>query len=362
MIDFQPAEEQALIIDTVRQFAQNEIRPMARKSDEARALSGEVLAHAHELGLVANSLPEEHGGGGEHSAMTHALIVEELAWGDLAHAIAILSPGLLGLPVSLYGTAQQQAEILPGLTGPDLVPGSLALVEPSFAFDPFAPQLRAKADGDAYVLDGRKCFVPWLEGTRHILVIAGSDAGPLAFLVPRGSAGLSAEPERNMGLLALPTVELTFDSVRVPRSSVLGGDAGADVRAIVNRGRVALAAAAVGVARASFELARDYAKQRETFGVPIAMQQSIAFKIADMLTEIDGARLLTWEAAWLLDQGQDVTREAVLAQQKAQKVVLDVADGAVQVYGGHGYTREYLPEMHLRNGRGFSSFEALCLV
>ncbi len=362
MIDFQPDEDQALIIETVRQFAENEIRPISRKADEAGALDTDVLARAHELGLVTNSLPESVGGGGELSAVTQALITEELAWGDLSHAVAILSPALLGIPLTLYGTPEQQAQVLPQLADSTFQPGSLAIVEPRFDFDPLTPRVTAKRDGDGFVIDGRKCFVPWIDGASPLLVVAASEAGLILLLVPRGSDGLRAEPEKNMGLLALPTVELHFESVRVPAANAVGGEAGADVQQLVNRGRVAQAAAAVGVARASFEVARDYAKERETFGVPIAMQQSIAFKIADMLTEIDGARLLAWEAAWLLDQGRDATREAVLAHRKAQQVVLDVADGAVQVYGGHGYTREYLPEMHLRNGRGFSSFEALCLV
>ena len=125
---------------------------------------------------------------------------------------------------------------------------------------------------------------------------------------------------------------------------------------------MALAALGVGVARASFELARDYAKERQTFGAPIATRQAIAFKLADMAIEIDGARLLVWEAAWRLDQGEDALREATLAYDQVRRIALEVADGAVQVFGGHGYTREYLPEMQLRNARGFASFEALALV
>jgi alkylation response protein AidB-like acyl-CoA dehydrogenase len=131
---------------------------------------------------------------------------------------------------------------------------------------------------------------------------------------------------------------------------------------LVQRGRVAVAAAAIGTARAAYEIAREYAKQRETFGAPIATRQAIAFKLADMAIEIDGARLLTWEAAWRLDAGLDAAREATLAWQQAGRVALEVADGAVQVLGGYGYIRDYLPEMHLRNARGFVHFEALALV
>ena len=160
-----------------------------------------------------------------------------------------------------------------------------------------------------------------------------------------------------MGIDALPTVELALEDVPATRL----GDA-SSVRDVVTRGRVGLSAMAVGVARAAFEVSRDYAKEREAFGSPIATKQAIAFKLADMAIEIDAARLLTWEAAWRLDAGLDALREATLAWQQAGKVALECADGAVQVLGGHGYIRDYLPELHLRNARGFAHFEALALV
>ncbi len=362
MIDFEPSDEQRLIVETVRQFATSEVRPRARECSEARKLPEDVIARAHQLGLVANALPSANGGGGDRSAITGALIAEELAWGDLSIALAILSPSLVALPVADFGTPEQQRAWLPRYTADRFVPGSLALVEPSFRFDAFHPATTARPDGDAWLLDGEKCFVPWLAGDDSVLVIAAEQRVPQAFLVPRDAEGLEATPERNMGLDALPTVELRLHGVKVPASARLGGARGSDVASLVNRGRVALAAAAVGVARAAFELARDYAKQRQAFGAPIATKQAIAFKLAEMAIEIDGARLLAWEAADRLDRGLPALREAALAQQQAQRVALEVADGAVQVFGGHGYIRDYLPEMHLRNARGFVSFEALSLV
>jgi len=362
MIDFDPTDEQALIRDTVRQFAEKEIRPRARECDEAQQLDAGVLAAAHELGLVANALPEEHGGGGELSAVTGCLIAEELAWGDLALAIGVLSPSLLGIPVALHGTPDQQQAILPGLISDDTAAGSLAWVEPRFDFDAYRPQASAKRDGDEYVLDGVKCFVPWQDDLRRVCVVASEQGELAAFLVDVDADGMSAEREANMGLRALPTVELTLAGVRVPVESRLGGEAGADLRSLLARGRTGLAACAVGVARAAFEVSLAYAKEREAFGAPIATKQAIAFKLADMATEIDATRLLVWETAWRIDQGLDAGREATLAIGKAQRTALIVADGAVQVFGGHGYIREYLPEMHLRNARGFASFEALTFV
>ncbi len=361
MIDFEPSEEQALIIETVRQFAENEIRPLSREADEAGVPPRAVLDAAHELGLVANGLPEAQGGGGDRSAVTGVLIAEELGWGDFAIALAILSPGLVGFPVADFGSESQKKQILPSLTADGFVPGSLAITEPRFDFDVFHPQTTAKHDGDEIILDGSKCQVPWLEGGQHVIVVAADDQGLAAFVLEPDTKGLSAEPEQKLGLEGLPTAELTLTGVRIPKSARL--DAGdADIRAMIDRGRVVLAALAVGTARASYELARDYAKVRETFGQPIATRQAIAFKLADMAIEIDGARLLIWEAAVALDKGEDTTRLACLAYDQTKRITLVVADGAVQVFGGHGYIRDYLPELHLRNLAGMASFETLALI
>ena len=196
MIDLEPTEEQALIIETVRQFAENEIRPLAREADEAGTPPASVVEAAHELGLVANALPEAQGGGGERSALTGVLITEELAWGDLAIALAILSPGLLGLPVADFGSEAQRDALLPGLVEGAFVPGALAIVEPRFDFDVYHPDTLAKRDGDEFVLDGSKCQVPWLDGGAHVVVVASDGEGLAAFVVPRDAEGLSTEPER----------------------------------------------------------------------------------------------------------------------------------------------------------------------
>jgi len=362
LIDFEPTDEQQLIVETVRQFAANEIRPVARDAAEARKLPGAVLGQAHELGLVALGLDSAHGGGGERSALTGVLIAEELAFGDLAIALAILSPSMTALPVNDFGSEEQKRRLLPAFTAARFAPGALALLESDPRFDPLHPETRATRDGGDFVLSGEKCLVPWIDGGEEVLVIAREDDAPQAFIVPRSAHGLVATPEKNLGLDALPTMELALDGVRVPAGARLGGESGCDVRAIIIRGRVGLAATAIGVARAAFEIARDYAKQREAFGAPIATKQAIAFKLADMAIEIDALRMLVWEAAWHLDVGADAARPALLASRQAARVAVEVTDGAVQVLGGHGYIRDYLPEMQLRNARGFACFEALTLV
>ncbi|MDH3519799.1 MAG: acyl-CoA dehydrogenase family protein [Myxococcales bacterium] len=362
VIDFEPSDEQQLIVETLHQFAAREIRPRARACDESGALPHDVLHAAQALGLVTNALDAAAGGDGDGRAVTAALIAEELAWGDLAIGCAILSPQLLALPIADHGSQAQQARWLPAFQGERFVPGALAVLEPGFGADVFAPATRAQRDGEAWLLDGDKCLVPWIEGGEHVLVTASSEAGARGFVVARDAPGLSATPERNLGLAGLPTVALSLQRVRVPEADALACDDGRSVRRVLTRARVGLAAAAVGVARAAYEIARDYAKERHAFGAPIATKQAIAFRLADMAIEIDAARLLTWEAAWRLDQGDDAEREAALAQQQTRRVALEVADGAVQVLGGYGYIRDQLPEMQLRNARGFACFEGLALV
>ena len=359
MIDFTPSEEQALVVETVRQFAEKELRPLARKCEETRALPDDALARAHELGLVASALPAAFGGGGERSAITAALVAEELAWGDLALALAMLSPALGALPIADFGSEAQQRALLPRFLGDAFSPGALAVAEPRIGSDAFRPTTSARRDGSDYCLDGAKCLVPWLPGGEHVLVTASENGAAQLFLVPRAAPGLVATPDAVMGVSALPLVDLTLRGVSVPADAKL---AAFDVRRLVARGRVALAACGVGVARAAFEIARDYAKEREAFGTKIAQKQAIAFLLANMAIEIDGARLLAWEAAWTLDQGRDALREATLALNQVKRIALDAADAAVQVLGGHGYIRDYLPELHLRNARGLSAFECIAYL
>jgi alkylation response protein AidB-like acyl-CoA dehydrogenase len=185
----------------------------------------------------------------------------------------------------------------------------------------------------------------------------------MLFAIERGADGLAVlDREQHMGIRALPTYELRLDDVRVPASAKLGGEQGCNINLLLNRSRVALASLAVGVARAAYDYAREYALQREAFGKPIAQNQAIAFMLAEMAIEIDAARLMTWEAAWMLDKGQDATKQAALARQYADDAVLMVTDRAVQVLGGHGYIREHPVERWLREGRGFATFLGLAMV
>jgi acyl-CoA dehydrogenase len=360
MVSFQPSEEQQLVRDTVASFARAEIRPLAREADESGTVPGEIVQHAWDLGIVQSAIPEAFGGAGdERSAVTSALVCEELGWADLSVALHILAPRLVTHPVMELGTPEQQKEVLPVYAGETFTPGAAAVMEPDFRFDLNQLGTKAQRDNGSFVLDGGKCFVPFGADARHILVYAQAEDGPSAFLLSPETPGLSvSEREQNMGIKALATYELRLENCRVPASARLAGD----LRPLFNRSRVALASLAVGVARAAFEYARDYAKDRRAFGVAIAQKQAIAFMLAEMAIEIDSARLLTWEAAWKIDRGEDATREACLAKNYADSMVLKVTDNAVQVLGGHGYIRDHLVELWLRNGRGFAVFQGLAMA
>jgi alkylation response protein AidB-like acyl-CoA dehydrogenase len=363
MVSFQPSEDQQLIRDMVANFAHEQIRPLAREVDENGDVPSSLLQQGWELGLVQSAIPEAYGGAGDvRSAVTSALVIEELAWGDLSIATHLLAPRLLAHPLIDAGTPEQKARFLKPLAGGKFAAATSAVMEPVWDFDVTDLNTTATAQNGAYELQGSKCYVPLAHEADHILVYAkraGSDAVD-AFIVDKSAPGLTvSEREKNMGLKGVPTYELKLDKVRVAAADRLGGDAGSDYARLLNYSRVGLAAAAVGVARAALEYARDYAKERKAFGAYIAQKQAIAFMLAEMAVEIDATRLLAWEAAWKLDRGEDATREAVLAKQYAANMVLMVTDRGVQILGGHGYIRDHLVELFLRNGRGFATFEGL---
>ena len=360
MLGFQPNEEQQLIRDTVSEFAREQIRPIAHDADESGEIPGAVVQQAWELGLVQSTIPEAYGGAGTpSSAVTGTLICEELAWGDLSIALHMLSPQLITYPVMRLGTDEQKQQILSSYIGPDFTAGTAALMEPRFGFDVNELATTAEQQNGDFVINGTKCFVPLAADAAQMLVYARTGNGLSAFLVPPETPGLNITGrEKNMGLQAVTTYELSLDDCRVPGSSQLQGD----LQPILNRSRVALATMAVGVAKAAYEYAREYAKERKAFGVAIAQKQAIAFVLAEMAMEIDATRLLSWEAAWKLDAGEDATRESCLAKNYAADMVLKVTDNALQILGGHGYIRDHPVELWLRNGRGFATFEGLAMI
>jgi alkylation response protein AidB-like acyl-CoA dehydrogenase len=279
----------------------------------------------------------------------------------------LLAPRLVTVPVVELGSAELKKSLLPAFCGDRFQAGAAAVMEPRMDFDAGTPATRLERDGDAYLVTGQKCYVPLGAEAQHFLVLAGSANGtgvvhPQTVVVPRDTPGLTVGGrERNMGLKALATTGLALDGCRVPADHVLAGGTEGAAR-LANLSRVALGALAVGVARAAYDYAREYAKERHAFGQAIAQKQAIAFMLAEMAMEVDAMRLLVWEAAWKLDRHEDATREAYLAKRYAADMTLKIADNAVQVLGGHGYIRDHLVELFLRNARGFATFEGLAIA
>lgn len=361
MIDLELSEEQKMIQDSVGAFADERIRPAARDADESSAIPAPLVEQAWELGIVQSAVPEEYGGYGHgetsRSALTGSIIAEAMAEGDLAIAMHILCPRLIVDAVVRLGSEEQKRRILPDYCGTSFVAGSAALIEPAWNFDLGTMATRARREGDDWVIDGNKCFVALADEAPRMLVYArDEDDRTGAFIVEAGQDGLVVGArEKHMGIRALKTFAVSFESMRVPANARLDGDAAA----LIRRSRVAQSAMAVGVAKASLDYSLEYAKEREAFGSKIAQKQAIAFMLAEMAIEVDAARLLNWEAAWCLDTGQDGTRETAIARRYAADTVMSVSDNGVQVLGGHGFVRDHPVELWTRNGRGFATFEAL---
>jgi alkylation response protein AidB-like acyl-CoA dehydrogenase len=364
MYGFEPSEEQKMLLDAIFRYASNDVRPAAHDADEEGVFPGELVEKGWELGILQASIPEEYGGFGEYSSVTGALAAEALAWGDFSAALGVLTPGLFAMPIFFCGSEAQKKYHLPKVIEAQWQPYTAALVEPSFDFDPSELNTRAVEAGENYLITGEKVFVPYGEAAETLIVYAQLDGKTQGFIVPGDSPGIENDGRQQlMGLNSLPLYKMRFNKVSVPKTNRIGELEGHDFEPILAASRVAVASLAIGLSRAAFEYAREYAKDREVFGVKVAQKQSIAFMLAEMATEIESIRLLTWEAAWMLDQElDDSSKYAYLAYTGSIDMAMTVTDRAVQILGGHGYIREHPVEMWMRTGRGVAAFTGLAIV
>jgi len=369
MINFNPDEEQRQVQDMVRRFAANAVRPRAHECEEQRAVPDELFARFWELGLIANCIPEDCGGYGfKRSALTGAIIAEELAYGDMGLALALLSPTLAAYPLLEMGTEEQKKKYLPQFCAETFKFATAALMESRVAFDPGDLRTTARREGDEIVLNGEKCLVPFAGRADLFLVYAANAAGAgvagvQGYLVEKGTSGLTVgEREKYMGLNAVEFHKVALSDCRVPLENRLGGARGCDFQRLLNLSRVSLAAMAAGVCQATKDYAAGYAKERVQFGEPIASRQAIAFMLADMAIESDAMRFLAWKAAWMADRCEDCTREAYLAKIYAGEYAQRITNNGVQVLGGHGYIREHPVELWFRNGCGIEVLDGLAMV
>ncbi|MCP4750359.1 MAG: acyl-CoA dehydrogenase [Proteobacteria bacterium] len=364
MISFELTKEQELIQKTAREFAAGELRDIARDCDEDNAIPAKMLDKAWEMGLANAAVPEEFDGiGMERSAVTNVLVCEELGYGCTTLATAIMAPSTFIHPIIDFGTDDQKKKYLPLYGGEKFEPASMALHEPHFTFDPTDMRTTAEKKGGDWVINGVKRLVPFGKTAHHFLVVAKTGevglAGIDAFIIPRDIAGLTVdeENEKTMGQKPLPSSRLTLENVTVPDADRLGGEQGIDGRRLINSVRVANSALCVGLSKAVFDFSVPYAKDRIAFGEPIAKKQAIAFMLSDMHTETESMRWLVWKAASQLDQGVDATKATTLAQHYVNKRAIKIADDGVQIFGGHGYIRDFPLEMWLRNARTLTVME-----
>ncbi|MDQ1438015.1 MAG: hypothetical protein QOK43_1644 [Acidimicrobiaceae bacterium] len=364
------------LVGAVRAFVRKEVLPVASDLEHADAYPAELVAAMADMGLFGSTIPVEYGGLGLDIA-TYARIVEELAAGWMSLTGVLNTHMIAATLLRLHGTDEQRARLLPDMaTGARR--GALSLSEPDAGSDTQALRCKAVPDGDEYVLDGTKMWVTNGQRSSIVALAARTPEGITCFMVekePGPSFGGIAVSKQigKLGYKGVETVEMTYSGHRVPASSVLGGAGGLGrglpfMLGALELGRVNIAARACGVARAAFEASIAYAQQRETFGVPIAKHQAIQFKLADMATKLEAARLLTQSAAAKLDAGERADVEAGMAKLFASETAFEVATEAMRIHGGYGYTTEFPIERYYRDaplmiiGEGTNEIQRLVIA
>jgi acyl-CoA dehydrogenase len=369
MIGFELTEEQRNMQEMAHEFAEKEMRPVAPEYDEKEEFPWPVLKKAYDVGLLTYALPEEYGGAGVVSHVTDCIVQEEMFWGCAGMGTSIGAIMLGALPILLAGTEDQKKKYLTMLTKlrPDGNPmlAAYALTEPDAGSDAAAIKTSAKKVDGGYVLNGTKHFIT-NGGIADVYTVfathdpsQGSD-GIDAFVVEGSWKGVKAgKKERKMGIRASHTAQVHFEDVFVPEENRLGqeGDGFVIAMQTFDHSRPVIAAGAVGVARAAFDFALQYSMERKQFGRAISKQQAIQFMLADMATEIQAARLLCWDAAWLLDNDLPNTKESSMAKAYAADMGMRVTTDAVQILGGMGYMRDYPVEKFMRDAKIMQIYE-----
>jgi len=357
-MEIELTDEQKLLRDTVRRFAEEVVGPRAKEIDESGEFPRDFFDRAGELGLAGVSVPDEHGGAGMDT-VSYCLVIEEVSRLCATSGVILsVNNSLVCDPLLKFGNDEQKREFLRPLAAGEKL-GCFALTEPGAGSDAAALRSTARRDGDDYVLNGNKVFITNGTDADVALVFASVDLakkhkGIAAFIVPTGIPGYShGTHEFKLGVNASGTTELAFTDMRVPARQRLGeeGEGFKIAMATLDGGRIGIAAQAIGIAQAAFEEALAYAQQREQFGHHLADFQAIQFYLADMATEIDAARLLTWKAAWTKDQKKRFTLEAAHAKLFASEMAQRVTNKALQIHGGYGYTKEYNVERYFRDAR-----------
>jgi alkylation response protein AidB-like acyl-CoA dehydrogenase len=358
-MDFDFDEPHRLLRQSVREFALAEIAPNAQRWDREERFPRELVPKLASMGLLGIRIPEEYGGSGMDT-LAYALCVEEIARVDGSTALTVASHNGLGTGHLLaFGSEEQKRRYLPAAASGRWL-AAWALTEPGSGSDSAALRTTARREGDGWILDGTKAFITQGSVGGFCVVLARSDPdaakqqGITAFVVEHGTPGFTASKHLlKLGCRSSDTAELVFENVRIPEAQRVGdvGRGFADTMRILDRGRISIAAMALGLGYGALGKATSYVKERHAFGRPIAEFQAIQFSLADAKTELDAAALLIYRAAWLADRGQAHTKEAAMAKLFASEAATRACNSAVQVHGGYGYVREFDVERHLRDAK-----------
>ena len=362
-MDFTLTEEQQMMRQMVRDFAKNEIEPWIPRMEEGE-FPRELLVKMGELGLMGITVPEQYGGS-EMDFLSYIIAIHELSKVSAVMGVVLSVHASVGMnPILYFGTEEQKSRYLPKMASGEYL-GAFCLTEASSGSDAGSLKTKAKLVDDHYIINGSKMFIT-NGGEADVYIVFANTApekgtyGITAFIVDRDTPGLTiGKDEKKMGLHGSRTVALSFDNMKVPVENRLGEEEGGFKIAMANLdvGRIGIAAQALGIAEASLEAAVDYAKEREQFGKPISANQGIGFKLADMATATEAARLLVYRAAWLRTEGKPCGKEASMAKLFASQASVDNSIEAVQVFGGYGYTKDYPVERYFRDAKVCQIYE-----
>ncbi|MGH3712065.1 MAG: acyl-CoA dehydrogenase family protein [Micromonosporaceae bacterium] len=369
LFDLTPTEDQKMVIEVVKEFADEQLRPAAYDANESAKAPIELLTQSNELGLTLIGVPEALGGAGdERSAMTNVLVAEAMAKGDMGLAVACLAPTAVSAAIAYWGDEHQQATYLPAFVGDEVPGAALAILEPQPLFDPFHLKTTAKKTSGGYTLNGVKSLVP-RAAEAELFVIAADleDHGSALFVVESSTEGLVVEAEPAMGLRAASMGRVVLEDVKLPATALLGtGSAStASPKAYaecIDLSRLAWCALAVGTGQAVLDYVVPYVNERKAFGEPISHRQSVAFMVANIGIELDGMRLVTYRAASRAAQGKDFARETALARRLCTERGMQIGNDGVQLLGGHGFVKEHPVERWYRDLRAIGVMEGGLLV
>jgi alkylation response protein AidB-like acyl-CoA dehydrogenase len=351
-------EEHTLLVDMVKDFANTEIAPIAHDMDKNCEIPKKIISQMAELGLMGIPIPEKYGGAGMDT-VAYAAAVLELAKVDASVAITMAAHTSLGsLPIAIAGTEEQKQKYLPKLASGEVL-GAFGLTEPEAGSDAGSTKTNAVLDGDEYVVNGGKIFITnsSLAGLLTLttnIIENGENKGIGALIVETDNSGLKIGPkEKKMGWHASDTRQLFFENMRVPKENLLGQptEGFKTFLKTLTGGRISVAALSCGTAEGAYQQALNYSTERKAFGKEIHKFQAVGFKLADMATDIEAAKLLTFHAAWMKDQGKDVTKVAAMAKLFASEAAMRITTEAIQIHGGYGYVKEYDVERFFRDAK-----------